>query len=162
MFFRNSSWKIEIHSSWLKLEGKHNNSVESVSFWWLGCCFTFNIKMSFLWAMYLYKPFTFFLLCGREWKKSIHDVWICWAESWSIDPVMWLPTRTPNKSGGDTRDQLCCALSDCNYYLHHSYKSIMRQSRVKLTRTVKLSIGLPAVLWPFCRLFPSPSDPALR
>lgn len=69
--------------------------------------------------LYLYNPFTFFLLCGREWKKSIHG----------IDPVMWLPTRTPNKSAEDIWNQLCCALSDCNYYLHHSYKNILH-SRV--------------------------------
>lgn len=28
-----------------------------------------------------------FLLCRRESKKSMHDVWIRWCESWGIDPL---------------------------------------------------------------------------
>lgn len=120
MFFKNSWWKIEINSSWLKL-GKGNRTVgnQQVSGWSL---------------------FTLFLLCGREWKsvKSIHNVWLR-SGSWSIDPIMWLPTRTPNKSA---YNQMCCALTDCNYYLQHSYKSILY-----LTQSYLLLFIL-TLLWP--------------
>lgn len=79
------------------------------------------------------------MLCGREWNKSIDDVWIRWRES-RIDPIMWLHslTHTPyssdfcclaNRNAEDLRlhvkPQLCCSLRHRNYYyLHHSHKNM--------------------------------------
>lgn len=63
------------------------------------CCSSFYFRTSLHWVHMSWcscwqdgnsLSYHAFTLRGREWKKSIHDVWIRWAESCSIDPEMWI------------------------------------------------------------------------